>query len=124
MKLNRLIAGCFLIALTSCATTTPQSKFTATSVEQIKTGMPKSEVVGILGEPRSRLTDNNSNDVWQYRKNGQQGKAVKTYSNIMSFGLTSGLDAEYQDILTVTFKSNLVSKTTYQENVRSTLTQP
>ena len=45
-----------------------------------------------------------------YRKNGQQGKGVKTYSNIMSFGLTSGVDAEYQDILTVTFKSNLVSK--------------
>lgn len=52
------------------------------------------------------------------RRNGRQGKGVKAYSDIMFFGLTRGVDADYQDILTITFQSNLVSKVTYQENVR------
>lgn len=56
--------------------------------------------------------------MWQYRKNGHLGKGVKANSDIMSFGLTRGVDAEYQDILTITFQSNVVSKVTYQENVR------
>jgi outer membrane protein assembly factor BamE (lipoprotein component of BamABCDE complex) len=81
--------------------------------------MSKSEVTAIVGEPRSKLTDTDGNQVWEYRKNGTQGKGMKTLANVTSFGLTADTDAEYQDILTVTFKSGVVSKATYQENVHA-----
>lgn len=104
-----------------CAGTINESKFTADTIGQIKTGMTKDEVTAIVGEPRSRSTDNDGDETWQYRKNAKQGQAVKSFANIMSFGLNSGIDSEYQDILTVMFKTNLVSKATYQENVQSSI---
>ncbi len=109
-----------MAGLTGCSTTaTHESKFTADTVTQIKTGMTKNEVVGLIGEPRSRSVNNDGGEIWQYRKNGQEGKAMKTFANITSFGLTSGVDAEYQDILSVMFKDAVVSKVTYQENVHN-----
>jgi outer membrane protein assembly factor BamE (lipoprotein component of BamABCDE complex) len=102
-----------------CASTANESKFTADTITQIKTGMTKSDVTVIVGEPRSRSVDNDGDEIWQYRKNGSEGKAVKAFADITSFGLTSNTDAEYQDILTVMFKTNAVSKVTYQENVHN-----
>ena len=99
-----------------CATN--QSKFTASTVEEIKSGMTKGEVVKKVGEPRSRLTDTEGNQVWEYRKNGSEGKGAKTFSDIYSFGFTANKDAEFQDILTVVFKDDVVLKATYQENVQ------
>jgi outer membrane protein assembly factor BamE (lipoprotein component of BamABCDE complex) len=109
----------FLTFVTGCASTTNESTFTADTIGQIKVGMTKSEVTAIVGEPRSHSLDNDGDETWQYRKNAQQGKAAKSFANIMSFGLNSGIDSEYQDILTVMFKTNVVSKVTYQENVQS-----
>lgn len=109
----------FVAFIVGCAGPTNESKFTADTITQIKTGMTKSEVTAIVGEPRSRLVDNDGDETWQYRKNGSEGKAVKTFADITSFGLTSNTDAEYQDILTVMFKTNVVSKVTYQENVHN-----
>ena len=106
------------ILLTGCASTTPtEPTFSAATVTEIKSGMNKGEVTAIVGEPRSRLVDNDGGEVWQYRKDAKEGKGVKMYENILSFGATAGMDAEYVDILTVTFKTNIVSKVTYQENV-------
>ncbi len=111
---------CVLLAWASgCASTHTQSKFTADTVQQIKSGMTKSQVTDLVGQPRSRSTDSDGMEAWQYRKDGQQGKGLKTYVNIASMGLASGQDAEFQDILTVIFKSDVVLKVTYQENVRS-----
>ena|ERR1700722_9240607 len=119
--MKSILCSSIVIALVACivgcASTTHESTFTADTINQIKTGMAKSDVTAILGEPRSRSVDNDGDEVWQYRKDAQEGKAVKTFANITSFGLYSGIDSEYQDILTVTFKTNVVSKTTYQENV-------
>jgi outer membrane protein assembly factor BamE (lipoprotein component of BamABCDE complex) len=108
-----------LAFVTGCAGTINESKFTADTIGQIKTGMTKDEVTAIVGEPRSRSVDDDGDETWQYRKNAQQGQAAKSFANIMSFGLNSGIDSEYQDILTVMFKTNVVSKVTYQENVQS-----
>ena len=108
-----------LAFVTGCAGTINESKFTADTIGQIKTGMTKDEVTAIVGEPRSRSVDNDGDETWQYRKNGSEGKAVKTFADITSFGLYANTDAEYQDILTVIFKTNVVSKVTYQENVHN-----
>jgi len=81
--------------------------------------MTKDEVTTILGEPRSRMADNDGGEIWQYRKNALEGKAVKIMANITSFGLDTAVDAEYQDILTVTFQTNVVLKATYEENVHN-----
>ena len=108
-----------IACIVGCAAPTNESKFTADTITQIKTGMAKSDVIAIVGEPRSRSVDNDGNEAWQYRKNGSEGKAVKTFADITSFGLTANTDAEYQDILTVMFKTNIVSKVTYQENVHT-----
>ena len=81
--------------------------------------MAKNDVTAILGEPRSRAVDNDGNEIWQYRKNAQEGKGLKLFADITSFGITSGTDAEYQDILCVTFKNNVVLKATYEENVHN-----
>jgi outer membrane protein assembly factor BamE (lipoprotein component of BamABCDE complex) len=102
-----------------CASTTNQSKFTADTIGQIKVGMTKDQVTAVVGDPRSRSVDNDGNETWQYRKNAKEGQATKTFANIMSFGIASDEDAEYQDILTVLFKTNVVSKVTYQENVHN-----
>lgn len=110
-----------LTVLFGCATTNTQSNFSADTVNQIKVGMTKGDVTSFLGEPRSRSVESDGTETWQYRKNGQQGKGLKTYSDIASFGLTSGQDAEYQDILTVFFKDGVVAKSSYQENVHMLL---
>jgi outer membrane protein assembly factor BamE (lipoprotein component of BamABCDE complex) len=121
--MKSILYASFVIVLAACiagcASTVNDSKFTADTITQIKTGMTKSDVTAIVGEPRSRSVDNAGDEVWQYRKNAQEGKAVKTFADITSFGLTSGIDAEYQDILTVMFKTNVVSKATYEENVHT-----
>lgn len=108
-----------VIVCCGCAASAPQSTFTASSVSEIKSGMTKAQVTGLLGEPRSRSIDNGHNEVWQYRKNAQEGKGMKTYENIASMGLLAGHDAEYQDILTVTFKNDVVTGSAYEENVQS-----
>jgi len=112
-----VLAACFA----GCATSngSRQSVFTADTVSQINTGMAKDDVVKIVGEPRSRSVDSDGNEVWQYRKDAKEGQAAKTFADITSFGITSGTDAEYQDILTVTFKTNVVAKATYEENVHN-----
>ena len=107
------------VLVAGCASTANDSKITADTITQIKAGMTKSEVTTIVGEPRSRSVDNDGDEVWQYRKNAQEGKGMKTFADITSFGLTSGMDSEYQDILTVMFKTNIVSKATYEENVHT-----
>jgi outer membrane protein assembly factor BamE (lipoprotein component of BamABCDE complex) len=121
--MKSILYSSFVIVLltfvTGCASTSTQSKFTDDTIGQIKVGMTKDQVTAVVGDPRSRSVDNDGNETWQYRKNAQQGQATKTFSDIMSFGITSDLDAEYQDILTVMFKTNVVSKVTYQENVDS-----
>ena len=81
--------------------------------------MTKDQVTAVVGDPRSRSVDNDGNETWQYRKNAKEGQATKTFANIMSFGIASDEDAEYQDILTVMFQTNVVSKVTYQENVHN-----
>jgi len=115
----RVIISVLMLAvgISGCATTA-QSKFSADTVGQIKRGMAKSQVTATLGEPRSRRVDSEDREVWQYRKDAQEGKGMKTYVNIASFGLLSGEDADFQDILSVFFKGNVVSKVTYEENVR------
>jgi outer membrane protein assembly factor BamE (lipoprotein component of BamABCDE complex) len=112
------ILAASLVAV-GCTTDHVQSQFNADSVKAIKTGMAKSDVIAMLGEPRSRVVDNDGGEVWQYRKNAQEGKGVKLFADITSFGITSGTDAEYQDILSVTFKKEIVVKTTYEENVHN-----
>jgi outer membrane protein assembly factor BamE (lipoprotein component of BamABCDE complex) len=118
-SITSLLITILVLGLTGCASTSQQSKFTATTVEQIKAGMTKDEVTTILGEPRSRMADNDGGEIWQYRKNALEGKAVKIMANITSFGLDTAVDAEYQDILTVTFQTNVVLKATYEENVHN-----
>lgn len=99
-----------------CASNPPQSKFGAETVSQVKQGMSKTEITTMLGEPRSRTVESDGTESWQYRKNAQEGKGLKTYMDIASFGLTSGHDAEYMDVLNVYFKDGVVLKTSYQEN--------
>lgn len=112
-----LLLVTFSILLSGCATPV-QSKFSADTVGEIKRGMTKSQVTATLGEPRSRRVNSEGSEVWQYRKNAQEGKDIKTYLNIVSLGVLSGTDAEFQDILSISFKGNVVSKVTYEENVR------
>jgi outer membrane protein assembly factor BamE (lipoprotein component of BamABCDE complex) len=121
MKTIRRFALLVLVTcVTGCASSqSQQSKFTPDTVTSIKTGMTKDDVMKLLGEPRSHSIDNDGNEIWQYRKNAQQGKAVKAWGNIASFGLTSDTDAQYIDILSVSFKDGAVVKATYEENVHN-----
>jgi hypothetical protein len=107
------ITGAFLIGCASA----PQSKFTADTMTTVKTGMTKAEGTGLFREPRSRSAESDGSETWQYRKNAQEGKGLKTYMDVASLRLTANHGAEYQDILTVVFKDGGVLKTTYQENV-------
>lgn len=116
IKIIALVSIVFTVGLAGCATT-PQPKFNADTVNQIKAGMTKTEVTNMLGEPRSRSVDNDGNETWQYRKAAKQGKGMQTFMNIGSFGMASAFDPIYQDILNVTFTNNIVAKVTYQENV-------
>jgi outer membrane protein assembly factor BamE (lipoprotein component of BamABCDE complex) len=122
-KITNLILSIALLAfitvMAGCASTSHDSKFTADTIKQIKPGLTKTDVTGILGEPRSRLVDDAGDEVWQFRKTAEQYQSNKNFINAMSFGLNSRFDAEYQDVLTVTFKINIVSKVTYAENVQS-----
>jgi outer membrane protein assembly factor BamE (lipoprotein component of BamABCDE complex) len=111
-----LLVVTFSILLSGCAT--QQSKFSADTVGQIKTGMTKSQVTATLGEPRSHRMSYDGKEVWQYRKDAQEGKGRKTFIDVVSLGQTSRLDAEFQDILSVFFDGNAVSKVAYEENVR------
>jgi outer membrane protein assembly factor BamE (lipoprotein component of BamABCDE complex) len=113
------IAVGIAVVIAGCTSTANDSKITADTITQIKTGMTKDQVTAIVGEPRSRSVNNDGDEVWQYRKNAAEGKGMKTFADITSFGLTAGMDSEYQDILTVMFKTNVVSKATYEENVHT-----
>ena len=118
--LRSIVASILILCVSGCATNqTKQSTFTADTVNTIKVGMTKSDVTKLIGEPRSRSVDNDGSEIWQYRKNAQEGKGVKLFADVTSLGLTRGVDAEYQDILSVSFKNDLVLKANYQENVHN-----
>lgn len=112
--LTLVFTGC-----TSTSASKETNKFTADTVQSVRAGLTKDEVAKLLGEPRSRSLDNDGNEAWQYRQNAKTGKGVKRFSDIMSFGMTSDLDWQYQDLLTVTFKDGVVTKATYEENVNT-----
>ena len=115
MKFLVLTCIVVIIGVAGCASA-PKKQFTADSMSQIKAGMTKAEVTNIVGEPRMRSVDNDGNELWQYRKNGQEGKGSKTFMNVVSYGMTAGWASRFQDILSVTFTNSIVAKVTYQEN--------
>ncbi len=87
MKLLVLTCIVVVIGLAGCSTT-PQTKFTADTISKIKSGMTKADVTSIAGEPRMRSVDNDGNELWQYRKDAQEGKGFRTMMNIASYGMT------------------------------------
>jgi outer membrane protein assembly factor BamE (lipoprotein component of BamABCDE complex) len=118
-KVSLAIIAVLIFALSLGCTSTSQSNITPQTITSVKAGMTKAEVTSLIGEPRSRAIESDGTETWQYRKNAKQGRGQKTYSDIVSFGLTSGVDAGYQDIFTVTFNDGIVLKSMYQENVNT-----
>jgi len=122
MRFLSLTLTVLTLVFTGCTSTSSSkatNKFKADTVQSVRAGLTKDEVVKLLGEPRGRSLDNDGNEVWQYRQNGKSGQGVKRFSDIMSFGMTASTDAQYQDILTVNFKDGVVTKATYEENVNT-----
>ena len=117
LTMKFLLLSCIVVVIgvAGCATA-PQTKFTADTINQIKAGMTKTDVTSIAGEPSMRSQDNASNELWQYRKEAQEGKGFRKVIDISSFGMASGMASRYQDILSVTFTNSIVAKATYQEN--------
>lgn len=110
-KMYLLVA--VVIALSACAISN-STKWPDNS-HALK-GKTMEEISAMYGEPYQKYTVKGIK-VWEYRRPAEKRNGLNTLVAVCSFGLVSGGDSTYVDILRVCFRSEKVIKTSLEENV-------
>ena len=114
MLLAFLFAGC-------SSTSSSSMKWTPTELNGLK-GKTMEEISSVYGQPTQRYSVNDGRQVWEYRQESS-GNAINTISKISTFGIVSGNNNVYVDVLRIYFHNNRVTQTALDENVIGYLTQ-
>jgi len=117
-KLASLII--FVVTITvmfiGCASTSP-SKWGADSTSALK-GKTEEAIISKFGKPYKKYTNSDGIKILEYRQAAKEGGAMNSLAAIGSFGLMSGKDSAYVDIMKIYLSSGIVTKVTYEENVQ------
>jgi hypothetical protein len=108
------IGALILLLLAGCASTS--SNWTSDN-PGIAKGGTKEEVISKYGEPYLKYIDSNGIQVLEYRRPAKDRGAMNTFVAVGSFGLLSGRNSSYVDIMKVNLANNKVSTITFEENV-------
>lgn len=117
LKLLTLVSAMFLM---SCAGQGGSAKWTSEDLtnKKVYKGQTAEQLIETIDKPDRRSVDGNGNQVWEYRKSSESGGgALNTAMRISTFGIASGKNSPYLDILTVYFKGNKVDNFKYEEYV-------
>jgi hypothetical protein len=108
------IVALFCISLTGCGTTSAAWK--NDEVSTIQKGTTTESVLQRFGQPYTKYSSNDLK-IWEYRKPAEASSGRNTMMAIASYGMASGQDSVYVDILRIKFKDNIVVDIESEENV-------
>lgn len=115
----KAIAFAAVIALAGCATTTSQTPWTDATVQQVKIGMPKAELVQLFGTPSTTSTTS-TGEALIFRRPADEGSTVKNaWVSVASLGMRSGNTAMVVDVLRVDLAGGIVQNFEFTENVEN-----
>lgn len=108
------IVALFCISFTGCGTTSAAWK--NDEVSKIQKGATTESILQRFGQPHRKYS---SNDVqmWEYRKPAESNSGTNTLMALGSWGMASGSNSVYVDILRFKFKDNIVVDIESEENV-------
>jgi hypothetical protein len=109
------------VMFVGCATTS-SSKWGADSVSGLK-GKTEDEIISQFGKPYKKYTSSDDVKVLEYRQSTQEGGAMNAMVKVGSFGVLSGENSAYVDMMKIYLSKGRVSKATFEENVQA-LTMP
>ena len=112
-----LAATVVVMVISGCAS----SKFAQVSSTEDMSGsqflkMSTKQVEQKLGKPDQRYKELN-NLIWEYKKPADAHAFMNGMTKVFTYGMISGADAPYVDLLTLTFFNEVVTKQEYSENV-------
>ena len=82
--------------------------------------MSAESVTNMLGKPNRKFSADGV-EVWEYVKSAEAGGTVNTVMAVGTFGIASGKDSFYVDILRFRIKNNRVIDVQTEENVHGVL---
>ncbi|HOF42790.1 MAG TPA: hypothetical protein PLF86_02975 [Candidatus Moranbacteria bacterium] len=125
MKKILLVAiTAFLAAamMTSCAGTCKNCDWDTTHISALKKGDSQQAVLAKIGEPTRKSWQADGSETWEYRKPNASQNAMNKFAAFSSWGIYSGDNSVYLDILWVHFNSRKrVKNFVYKENTMADL---
>ncbi len=121
-KVVSIITFLFMAVMIIGCAQTSSSRFGADSTGGL-TGKTEEEVISRFGKPFKKYTTSDEMKILEYRQAAEEGGAFNKIVAIGSYGMMSGQNSAYVDIMKVYFKKGMVSKATFEEKVQS-LTMP
>lgn len=109
-----IIIGLFCILMNGCSTT--KAAWTNDQVPSFSKGMKSQAVLERFGQP-DRKNYSDDVQVWEYRKPAEASSGKNMLAAIGSFGVASGKDSGFVDILRFKVKDNVVIGIESEENV-------
>jgi len=112
-----VIAFMFLaVTVIGCASTS-SSRFGTSSVSGIE-GKTEEAIIAQFGNPFKKYTTSDGIKVMEYRQSAEEGGAFNTIMAIASYGMLSGQNSAYVDIMKIYFKEGRATKATFEEKVQ------
>lgn len=122
-KVICIVAVMFLAIMVIGCASTSSSKFGSDTVSGLK-GKAEGEIISQFGKPYKQSINSDGEKVLEYRQSSQDSGFKNTAIAITSFGVLSGEDSPYVDIMKIYLKDNMVVKSTFDQNVQGLLTLP
>ena len=108
------IVALFCISFTGCGTTSAAWK--NDEVSTLQKGATTESVLQRFGQPYTKYSSNDLK-IWEYRKPAEASSGKNTMMALGSWGMASGQDSVYVDILRFKFKDDIVIDIESEENV-------
>jgi len=80
-------------------------------------GQTEEQIIQKFGQPDRKYSDSSGGKVFEYRKEAEKGNAMSAFAKFGSYGMMSGKDSLYVDILRITLRRGRVIDFSYEENV-------
>jgi hypothetical protein len=112
-----IIAVMFLAVMVVGCATTSSPKWGEDSTSGLK-GKTESELISQFGKPYKKYTSSDGVKVLEYRQSTQSGRGMNTLVKIGTFGVLSGENSAYVDIMKIYLANSRVTKATFEENVQ------
>lgn len=115
--MNRILCLLFavVIFLFSACASAPVAKWRADDMNGIS-AYTEAQVIEKFGQP-DRKTKSLRGEVFEYRKPSEKDSGKNMYAAVTTFGIVSGKDSLYLDILKITLSNGVVADCTYEEGV-------